>query len=124
MPITASSSIDRDTGLDTASRMWEALLEGLDDYDDSLTPPELIAAIRALAAGDAIIVGLVAGRRKMGRRPKMSAAKIAEAKKLRTSGVPVKVVAKNLGVSIQTLYRWVPPITRKQETRNAHRQAR
>ena len=46
--------------------------------------------------------------RKGGRKPKMTNSKIESAKKLLVSGVPPKEVAKNLGVSIPTLYRWVP----------------
>ena len=46
--------------------------------------------------------------RKGGRKPKMTASKIESAKKLLASGVPPKDVAKNLGVSVPTLYRWVP----------------
>jgi Helix-turn-helix domain of resolvase. len=41
----------------------------------------------------------------------MTASKIESAKKLLASGVPPKDVAKNLGVSIPTLYRWVPAST-------------
>ncbi len=40
--------------------------------------------------------------------PKMTDSKIESAKKLLASGVPPRDVAKNLGVSIPTLYRWVP----------------
>ena len=43
-----------------------------------------------------------------GRKRQMTDSKIASAKKLLLSGVPPKEVAKNLGVSIPTLYRWVP----------------
>jgi DNA invertase Pin-like site-specific DNA recombinase len=46
--------------------------------------------------------------RKGGRKPKMTDSKIESAKKLQAIGVPPKDVAKNLGVSIPTLYRWVP----------------
>jgi DNA invertase Pin-like site-specific DNA recombinase len=46
--------------------------------------------------------------RKGGRKPKMTASKIESAKKMLASGVPAKDVAKNLGVSVPTLYRWVP----------------
>ncbi|MEM8516067.1 recombinase family protein [Janthinobacterium sp. CAN_S7] len=49
--------------------------------------------------------------RKGGRKPKMTESKIESAKKLLTSGVPAKDVAKNLGVSVPTLYRWVPAST-------------
>jgi transposase len=38
----------------------------------------------------------------------MTGSKIESAKKLLISGVPPKDVTKNLGVSIPTLYRWVP----------------
>ena len=46
--------------------------------------------------------------RKGGRKPKMTGSKIESAKKLLASGVPPRDVAKNLGVSVPTLYRWVP----------------
>ncbi|WP_396956560.1 recombinase family protein [Nitrosomonas sp.] len=46
--------------------------------------------------------------RKGGRKPKMTDSKIESAKELLASGMPPKDVAKNLGVSIPTLYRWVP----------------
>ncbi|AJZ56761.1 hypothetical protein OI25_7572 [Paraburkholderia fungorum] len=43
-----------------------------------------------------------------GRKRSMTDSKIASARKLLTSGMPPREVAKNLGVSIPTLYRWVP----------------
>ena len=46
--------------------------------------------------------------RKGGRKRQMTDSKIISAKKLLVSGVPPKDVAKNLGVSLPTLYRWVP----------------
>ena len=46
--------------------------------------------------------------RKGGRKPKMTESKIEFAKKLLSSGLPAKDVATNLGVSVPTLYRWVP----------------
>lgn len=46
--------------------------------------------------------------RKGGRKRQMTDSKIASAKKLLTSGVPPRDVARNLGVSIPTLYRWIP----------------
>ena len=49
--------------------------------------------------------------RKGGRKPKMTGSKIESAKKLLASGVPPRDVAKNLGVSVPTLYRWVPAST-------------
>ena len=49
--------------------------------------------------------------RKGGRKNKMTDSKIETKKKLLDSGVPPKDVAKNLGVSVPTLYRWVPAST-------------
>jgi DNA invertase Pin-like site-specific DNA recombinase len=46
--------------------------------------------------------------RRGGRKPKMTDSKIESAKKLLASGIPPRDVARNLGVSIPTLYRWVP----------------
>ncbi|BEO21335.1 DNA invertase (plasmid) [Serratia marcescens] len=46
--------------------------------------------------------------RKGGRKPKMTSSKIESAKKLLASGIPPRDVAKDLGVSIPTLYRWLP----------------
>ena len=46
--------------------------------------------------------------RKGGRKPKMTGSKIASAKKLLASGLPPKDVAKVIGVSVPTLYRWIP----------------
>lgn len=46
--------------------------------------------------------------RKGGRRRQMTDSKIASAKKLLANGVPPRDVAENLGVSVPTLYRWLP----------------
>ena len=46
--------------------------------------------------------------RKGGRKPKMTASKIESARKLLASGMPPRDVAENLGVSVPTLYRWLP----------------
>jgi DNA invertase Pin-like site-specific DNA recombinase len=43
-----------------------------------------------------------------GRKRKMTDGKIKAARKLLASGVPARDVASNLGVSVPTLYRWVP----------------
>lgn len=55
--------------------------------------------------------GLIAARlqgRIGGRKRKMTDSKIESAKKLLANGVSPKEVAKNLGISIPTLYRWIP----------------
>jgi DNA invertase Pin-like site-specific DNA recombinase len=46
--------------------------------------------------------------RKGGRKRQMTDSKVKSAKKLLASGIPPRDVAKNLGVSIPTLYRWIP----------------
>lgn len=46
-----------------------------------------------------------------GRKRQMTDSKIVSAKKLLASGVPPRDVAKNLGVSVPTLYRWIPAST-------------
>ena len=43
-----------------------------------------------------------------GRKRKLTESKVESAKKLLASGVPPRDVAKNLGVSVPTLYRWLP----------------
>ena len=43
-----------------------------------------------------------------GRKRKLTESKVESAKKLLASGVPPRDVAKDLGVSIPTLYRWLP----------------
>ena len=43
-----------------------------------------------------------------GRKRQMTDSKIESAKKLLANSVPPRDVAKNLGVSVPTLYRWVP----------------
>lgn len=46
--------------------------------------------------------------RKGGRKRTMTDSKIISAKRLLASGVPPRDVAKDLGVSLATLYRWIP----------------
>lgn len=55
--------------------------------------------------------GLVAAKaqgRIGGRKRKMTTSKIESAKKLIASGSLPKDIAHNLGISIPTLYRWIP----------------
>lgn len=54
--------------------------------------------------------------RKGGRKRQMTDSKIASAKRLLASGVPARDVAKDLGVSVPTLYRWVPASAHPQGT--------
>ena len=43
-----------------------------------------------------------------GRRPKMTPGKLEAAKRLLASGITPKTVSQNLGISVPTLYRWIP----------------
>ncbi|ADJ29228.1 recombinase family protein [Nitrosococcus watsonii] len=59
--------------------------------------------------------GLLAARQRGrvgGRKRQMTPSKIESARKLLNNGVPPQEVAKNLGISIPTLYRWVPASSR------------
>jgi DNA invertase Pin-like site-specific DNA recombinase len=59
--------------------------------------------------------GLDAARRRgrmVGRKRRMTPSKIALAKQLLGGGMPPREVANTLGVSIPTLYRWVPASSR------------
>ena len=49
--------------------------------------------------------------RKGGRKRQMTDSKIESAKKLLANGIPPRDVAVNLGVSVPTLYRWIPAST-------------
>ena len=49
--------------------------------------------------------------RRGGRKRQMTDSKIESAKMLLITGVPPRDVAKNLGVSVPTLYRWIPAST-------------
>jgi DNA invertase Pin-like site-specific DNA recombinase len=46
--------------------------------------------------------------RRGGRKRKMTDSKIESANKLLANGVPPRDIAKNLGISVPTLYRWIP----------------
>ncbi len=59
--------------------------------------------------------GLEAARRRgriVGRKRRMTPGKIESATQLLGGGMPPREVAKNLGVSVPTLYRWVPASSR------------
>ncbi len=64
---------------------------------------ELIVERTKAGLAAARLRGCVVGRKRL-----MTDSKIKSAKRLLADGVPPREVAQNLGVSIPTLYRWVP----------------
>ena len=46
-----------------------------------------------------------------GRKRRMTVSKVESAKRLLANGIPPREVANNLGVSVPTLYRWIPATT-------------
>ena len=70
-----------------------------------------LAEMERELTGERTRAGLEVARqlgRKGGRKRKMTNSKIESARKLLASGMPPRDVAKNLGVSVPTLYRWIP----------------
>lgn len=62
--------------------------------------------------------GLVAAKKQGrvgGRKRSMTTTKIVSAQRLLEQGIPPKDIAKSLGVSVPTLYRWLPASSRKTE---------
>ena len=97
----------------------QSLTDGIDT-----TPPHgrcffhLMASLaqrdRALM-GERTKAGLEAARKRgrvVGRKRRMTPSKIASAQQLLRGGMPPREVAHKLGVSIPTLYRWVPASSR------------
>ena len=64
---------------------------------------ELVAERTKAGLAAAKALGRIGGRKR-----KMTKSKIESAKKLLISGALPKDVAHNLGVSVPTLYRWIP----------------
>ena len=86
-----------DTGT-TSGRFFFHVMASLAQMERELT-------VERTRAGLALACSL---GRKGGRKRQMTESKIASAKKLLSNGVPPRDVAKNLGVSVPTLYRWLP----------------
>ena len=96
--ISLTDSIDTGT---TSGRFFFHVMASLAEMERELT-------IERTRAGLEVAKKL---GRKGGLKPMMTDSKIESAKKLLSSGVPPKEVAKNLGVSVSTLYRWLPAST-------------
>ena len=82
----------------TAGRFFFHVMASLAQMEKELIVERTQAGLKA-----ARTLGRIGGRKR-----KMDFGKVEAARKLLSSGTPPKDVAKSLGVSIPTLYRWVP----------------
>lgn len=74
-----------------------------------------LAQMERKLIGERSRAGLAAARklgRVGGRKRRMTDRKIKAARRLLTDGTPPRDVAENLGVSVPTLYRWLPASAR------------
>jgi DNA invertase Pin-like site-specific DNA recombinase len=90
-----TDNIDTQT---TAGRFFFHVMASLAEMERELIVERTRAGLKA-----AKVMGRTGGRKRL-----MSESKIESAKKLLASGVPAREVAANLGISVPTLYRWVP----------------
>jgi len=90
-----TDSIDTST---TAGRFFFNVMASLAQMERELIVERTKAGLDAAKKQ-----GRVGGRKKV-----MTDSKLASAKKLLNSGIHPKIVAKDLGVSLATLYRWIP----------------
>jgi len=93
-----TDSIDTST---TSGRFFFHIMASLSEMERELIVERTKAGLEAAKK-----LGRVGGRKR-----KMTDSKINSAKKLLASGVVPKDVAQNLGVSLATLYRWIPANT-------------
>lgn len=90
-----TDSIDTHT---TAGRFFFHVMASLAEMERELIIERTRAGLKAAKA-----MGRTGGRKRL-----MTESKIASAKKLLASGMSAREVAANLGISIPTLYRWIP----------------
>jgi len=93
-----TDSIDTST---TSGRFFFHVMASLSEMERELIVERTKAGLEAAKK-----LGRVGGRKR-----KMTVSKINSAKKLLASGVLPKDVAQNIGISIPTLYRWIPANT-------------
>ena len=86
-----------DTG-SASGRFFFHVMASLAEMERELTRERTRAGLEVARA-----LGRVGGRKRL-----MTESKIKSARKLLASGVPPRDVAANLGVSVPTLYRWIP----------------
>ena len=90
-----TDAIDTST---TSGRFFFNVMASLAEMERELTVERTKAGLEVARR-----LGRVGGRKRL-----MTQSKVESAKKLLASGIPPRDVAKNLGVSVPTLYRWIP----------------
>lgn len=95
---------------------------GFEKEDDTTTPSgrfffhvmASLARMERELLAERTRTGLAAARRRgrLGGERRMTRGKVESARKLLRSGMAPREVAQNLGVSIPTLYRWLPASSR------------
>ena len=112
---TVKALVDLVTSLESRGIQFRSLTDGI---DTSTGPGRFFFHVMAALAQmerelitERTRAGLAAAKargRLGGRKRKMTKAKLEAARKLLAAGTPPKEVAENLGVSVPTLYRWIP----------------
>ncbi len=90
-----TDAIDTSTA---SGRFFFHVMASLAEMERELTIERTRAGLEAARQ-----LGRIGGRKRI-----MTDSKIESAKKLLMSGIPPRDVAKNLGISVPTLYRWIP----------------
>lgn len=98
--VSLTDSIDTST---PSGRFFFHVMASLAEMERELTVERTRAGLESARAR-----GRTGGRRRL-----MTGSKVEAAKQLLASGTPPREVASNLGVSIATLYRWVPAEDRR-----------
>lgn len=112
---TVKGLVDMVADLETKGIQFRSLTDGIDTATGSgrffFHVMAALAQMERELIAERTRAGLAAAKARGklgGRKPKMTEAKIDAAKKLLLSGIRPKDVAENLGISVPTLYRWVP----------------
>lgn len=116
---TVKSLVDFVTALDDRDVHFLSLTDGIDTTTSAGRFFFHVMASLAQMERELLIertkAGLDAARKRgrvVGRKRQMTPSKIESAKQLLEKGTPPKKVARNLGVSVPTLYRWLPASNR------------
>lgn len=123
---TVKGLVDLVTGLEGQGIQFRSLTDGIDTSTNAGRFFFHVMAALAQMERELIIertrAGLAAAKargRLGGRRPKMTETKLDAARKLLIAGSRPKDVARDLGISVPTLYRWIPAAMQCASTESA-----